>query len=77
MQAREWFNKLGWDVGAYEVMKMRAGLNCRSPYRSAMVTSTADPIEAVRLTMVDGFKTSELNQMDPIEASAIYLSRKL
>ena len=77
MTAREWPNKLGWDVGQFEVMKLSQGLKVSSLYRFALVGSTADPIDAVRLCAKHGLMQSDLESMDPLIADDVVRSHKL
>lgn len=78
MTAREWINKMGWDVSLLddsdhaEVMKISGGrLKVHSKTRFAIVASTADPVTAVLLTDQRGLIRSELEAMNPDIADAL------
>lgn len=66
MKPRLWLNKLGWDVGTSEVMKLHDGrLKVTTSHRFAIVESTSDPLQAVELTKANGLLRSDLDAMHP------------
>lgn len=72
MKAISWPNALGWDVGSSEVMKVASGLRVHTTFRCALVTSTSDPVEAVKLTRRSGHVREDLEGMDYSDANRVF-----
>lgn len=76
MTAKQWPNKLGWDVGSAEVFKQNNHFRVFTPTRVLLVSykTTTDPVEAVRLCRAKGLSRSKLDDMNYADAQALFLA---
>lgn len=74
-QAKQWPNRLGWDVGTTEVWKHANCLRVIGPFRRGRVTSTSDPVEAARIINRLGFLVREMEQLSIPDRNQLWYSK--